>query len=229
MDLEIYSYRFGKEILQHPDHSQSWNEIESIVSNTPIFQYPGKSSKNDSLDVVQQIMNTYYDYRFTIENDWEYHPLATEISESGLAADFRKSFGDLTVQVEVQFGNMARWYSDIFKFQTAYSQGLADIGLCIVPVSELAKRIDSNVVNYERVIRELPHARLSITLPIVIIGLRPTSLSKIVDISKSKFGKISEITGGADNRWRIINSFINNKPITDVGPESEIGQKIEKK
>ena len=61
------------------------------------------------------------------------------------AADFRKDCDGLRVQIEVQFGNMARWYSDIFKFQTAYSQDLADIGICVVPMTSLAVRIDSNV------------------------------------------------------------------------------------
>ena len=70
---------------------------------------------------------------------------------SRLAADYKKRFNDLTIQAEVQFGNMARWYSDIFKFQAAYSQGLIDIGLCIVPTQALASRIDSNITNFERI------------------------------------------------------------------------------
>ena len=71
-----------------------------------------------------------------------------------MTADFSKVIPapiDLSVHIEVQFGNMARWYSDIFKFQTAYSTDLIDIGVCIVPFLELSRRIDSNVTNYEGV------------------------------------------------------------------------------
>ena len=53
--------------------------------------------------------------------DGNHHPFATKIPNSALRADYRKEFNGLHVQAEVQFGNMARWYSDIFKFQAAYS------------------------------------------------------------------------------------------------------------
>ena len=120
MRIEIYSYRFAQEILQHSKYENGWNEIIDVISNTPLFIYPGKSKRNPKLDVVQQVMNTYFDRRLSVDLGWEYHPLATDISNSALKADFRKTFDDLTIQVEVQFGNAARWYSDIFKFQTAY-------------------------------------------------------------------------------------------------------------
>src|SRR5437588_4114595 len=84
------------------------------------FVYPGKSKKNKYLDVVQQLLNAYFDRCLAIDHAWEYHPLATGIKESGLRADFRKTFSakdSITVQAEIQFGNMALWYSDIFKFQ----------------------------------------------------------------------------------------------------------------
>src|SRR5271156_844758 len=54
----------------------------------------------------------------------EYHPFATKIPNSNLRADYRKEFNGLHVQAEVQFGNMARWYSDVFKFQAACSEKL---------------------------------------------------------------------------------------------------------
>lgn len=66
---------------------------------------------------------------------------------------------------------MARWYTDIFKFLLSYSADDIEIGVLIVPVLDTAKRIDENVVNFERIIRELPHAKMGITLPIWIIGV----------------------------------------------------------
>jgi hypothetical protein len=153
MKLHIFSYRYAEEILQHPNNVAAWSEIESILRDAPIFIYPGKS-KNAKLQIVQQLMNTYFDRRFAVDCGWDYHPLATGIAESGLAADFRKTFGKITIQAEVQFGNMARWYSDIFKLQAAYSQSLVQCGLCVLPVGAMAKMTDSNVANYERAVRD---------------------------------------------------------------------------
>lgn len=173
MKALYYSYRYAKEILQHGNYKQAWGEISDVVSAAPLFVYGNKSKKNTKLDVVQQVMNTYFDRRLAIDLKWEFHPLATDIKDSKLKADFRKTFGDLTVQAEVQFGNMSRWYSDIFKLQTAYSTKRINLGLSVVPQSTLAKRIDSNIANFERAKRELPAADLSITLPILLVGITP--------------------------------------------------------
>lgn len=225
MKTHLYSYRFAEEILQHVNYQDAWLELVEVFENAPLFVYPGKSKTNPNLDVVQQVMNTFFDRRLAVDFDWQYHPLATEIEESGLQADFRKSFGELSIQVEVQFGNMARWYSDIFKFQAAYSQRLIHMGISVVPINELARRIDSNIVNFERVLRELPSALLSITHPILVIGLDPDDQTKIVDLRKCKFADIGKITGrGAEmNRWRIVHAYLSGISMDQVSPNSPPG------
>ncbi|WP_422909955.1 BglII/BstYI family type II restriction endonuclease [Pseudomonas sp. MAC6] len=225
MKVDTESYRFASEILQHANHRAAWDEISEVLENTPLFIYPGKSSKNKKLDVVQQVMNTYFDRRLSVDLGWEYHPLATRIENSGLAADFRKSFGEMVIQVEVQFGNMSRWYSDIFKFQTAYSQSLINIGLCVLPTAVMARRIDSNVAQYERALRELPSAELSITLPIVLAGLTPDENTETIDISRCQFQNLAAITGrgGIENRWRIVHGYLNGIPMEEIGPHSDTG------
>ena len=229
MKLHIHSYRFAEEILQHPKHRHIWEELTGICSDAPLFVWPGKSEKNDKLDVIQQLMNVYFDRRMAIDGQWQHHPLATRIASSGLRADFRKEFGDVAVQVEVQFGNMARWYSDIFKFQTAYSQELAQVAVSIVPVGSLGRRINSNVAHYERALRELPSAELSITLPILLIGLESDDNTQVVDVSRSKFTKANDVTGRgkADNLWRVVNGWIDGRSMVGIGPESEIGPRVE--
>lgn len=220
-----YSYRFAQEILQHPAHLNAWNELYGVIQQTPVFIYPGKSTKNARLDVVQQLINVYYDRRLSVDLGWEYHPLATRINNSGLAADFRKQFGNLVVQVEVQFGNMSRWYSDIFKFQTAYSQQLINIGVCVLPCGALANRIDSNVANYERALRELPSAELSITLPILVTGLSIDEHTPVVDVSQTQFGSPRAISGrgAVENRWRIVHGYLNGVPMNQIGFHSPTG------
>jgi hypothetical protein len=224
MKIRVFSYRYAEEILQHPNNVAAWNEIEEILTNAPLFIFPGKSKKSPRLQVVQQLMNAYFDRRFAVDRGWDYHPLATGIAESSLAADFRKSFGNITVQAEIQFGNMARWYSDIFKFQAAYAQSLIQCGLCVVPMGAMARITDSNVAHYERAVRELPSANLSITLPILLIGLEQDAETKVVDVSKSKFSFQDVVgKGKTENRWRIINGFVTGADISSIGPESETG------
>lgn len=225
MKYEIYSYRYAEEILQHEKHRQAWTEIEKAVQETPIYRFPGKSRTNKSLDVVQQLLNTHFDRLFGIDLEWEYQPIATRIQGSRLTADFRKTFNDLSVQVEVQFGNMSRWYSDIFKFQAAYSKSLTQVGVCIVPMASLARRIDSNIVNFERTRRELPEAVLSITLPILLVGVSEDTAIRSVDVSETQFDGIGEITGKGktENRFRIVNAQLNKTPMSEVGPHSETG------
>ena len=70
MKLEIYSYRFAEEITQHPRHLNAWNEIHTILRDAPLFIYPNKSSKNKKLDVVQQLMNTYFERVMVIEGNY---------------------------------------------------------------------------------------------------------------------------------------------------------------
>lgn len=229
MKVEEHSYRFAKEILQHPSHLEAWQEIYGVISNTPLFIYPKKSKTNANLDVVQQILNVYYDRRLSVDLGWDYHPLATRIENSGLAADFRKQFGELVIQMEVQFGNMSRWYSDIFKFQTAYSQRLINVGICVLPCGSLARRIDSNIANFERSLRELPSAELSITLPILLAGLSIDEETPIVDISKCQFSSIKEITGKGNvlNRWRIVHGFLSGVAMEEIGPDSPTGPTLD--
>jgi hypothetical protein len=224
MKLEIFSYRYAREILEHPTNTDAWQEIISVCRGAPVFEYSNKSQKNAKLSVVQHVMNAYFDRRLAVDHNWLYHPLATTIQNSGLAADFRKRFANITIQAEVQFGNMSRWYSDIFKFQTAYSQSLIQLGLSIVPVASLARRIDSNIVSYERVMRELPSAELSITLPLLIIGLDAGASTQVLDLRRSTFD-IKQLTkkGTESNRYRIVEAFISTGSIAGVGPSSPTG------
>ena len=116
----------------------------------------------------QKAFNTLLDKEFGARR-WELHPSVTGDTVTEIAADYKKD----RVQVEVQFGNMARWYTDVFKFQVSYSLGHIDVGVLVVPMQRFANTIDENVAYYERVVRELPYAKMSITLPIWIVGIEP--------------------------------------------------------
>lgn len=99
------------------------------------------------------------------------------------------------------------------------------MGLCIIPFNELATRIDSNITNFERCVREIESAEMSITLPILFIGLKLDQHTAIIDVSTSGFTSIAQITGrgNSDNLYRIVNSYLNNSGIQSVSSASPIG------
>lgn len=70
----------------------------------------------------------------------------------------------------LQTGNMGRVYADILKLQALYTKGNIIAGIILVPQSRTAKALGSNLVNYERLIRELPIFGQVITMPIVVVG-----------------------------------------------------------
>lgn len=176
MNIKKYSFRYAEEILSSPKHKNVLSEILSVCQNCPLPYYPGKSTKQPRLDIVQQIINTYFSVAL-VKLGWKEEPYASPSKfEDALRSDFRKTFNlenneKITVQVEVEMGNAASSYRNYFKIQLSYANDLTNIGLVIVPCSTLSTRIDSGVANFEKCVREIPSAKLSLTVPIFVIGL----------------------------------------------------------
>ena len=125
-----------------------------------------------------------------------------------MRGDFRKSFKkkiskddneNITLQVEVEMGNIASSYRNYFKFQLSYSYKLTDFAVLILPCDNLSKRIDSGVASFEKTVREIPSADLSITVPILVIGLDDKNVEEI-DISK--ISNSMEIVKGSKNDYK---------------------------
>ena len=174
MKLYPFSYRFADEVLDSLQFRQQKHDIIAILKTiaAPALAVPKKPrsrSKNMNFTTDQRLLNVLLEKAFA-ERGWQVHPSVTGDQKTKIAADFKKD----RVQVEVQFGNMARWYTDVFKFQVSYSQDLIDVGVLVVPTQKFANTIDENVAYFERVKRELPYAKMSITLPIWLVGIEPT-------------------------------------------------------
>jgi hypothetical protein len=164
--LTTYSYRFAAEVLNSPAFKSERKDIEDIFGSIKVPQLnPPKlrtrGGKSMTFTTAQKDLNVLLNDEFE-KKGWDCQPNVTEDKVTGIKADYKKA----RVQVEVQFGNMARWYTDVFKFQVSYSLGLID-------VQAFANTIDENVAHYERVVRELPYAKMSITLPIWVVGIAP--------------------------------------------------------
>lgn len=175
VELTNFSYRFGSEVLDSAAFADKKADIIEILTelkkDVPQLTRPKKVRARGAGKIFttdQRALNAVLDELFRARG-WECQPPVTNDKVTKLKADYKKE----RVQVEVQFGNMARWYTDVFKFQVSYSLGMIDVGVLVVPMHDFANTIDENVAHYERVTRELPYAKMSLTLPIWVIGIRP--------------------------------------------------------
>ncbi len=165
-----YSYRHAEAILDS-EYPEEKAEILKCLRSVKWVRTEPRERKRDgrvvaTLSIDQRKTNSALEETFRTRG-WEVHPRIISESTSQLAADFKKG----KIQVEIQFGNMARWYTDVFKFLLSYSADDIEVGVLAVPMQATAARIDENVVHYERVVRELPHAKMGITIPIWVLGL----------------------------------------------------------
>jgi hypothetical protein len=171
---KISSYRHADAILKY-EYAQERKELFTAIERAAWCHRdePLIRKRNDKVVAVLSVSQTATNKALEVEFkkfDWKIRPQIISKTDSGLAADFRKS----KIQVEVQFGNMARWYTDVFKFLLSYSADDIEVGVLVVPMQKTANRIDENVAYYERVMRELPAAKMGITIPILVLGVEDT-------------------------------------------------------
>jgi hypothetical protein len=86
---------------------------------------------------------------------------------SGLLGDFSKG----GIFVEVEFGNMASAFRDLFKFQIASRSGAGRLGVLVVAADRVARFFDQGVATFEQVTRLLPYMGIGLQLPTVVVGL----------------------------------------------------------
>lgn len=94
--------------------------------------------------------------------DREGHPIDTR-----LRGDFEKS----GVFVEVEFGNVASFYRDLFKFHIAGTTGAAQVGVIVVATDALARLFDQGQARFEQAVSLLPYMRAGVQLPTAIVGI----------------------------------------------------------
>ena len=111
---------------------------------------------------------------------WSVEPVAAG-SPLGTPADLylRGDFVKERVFVEVEFGNSASLYRDLFKFQIASRSGVGEVGVLVVATAQLAKFFDSGVATFEQAASLLPYMRIGIQMPTWIIGIGPANWTPI--------------------------------------------------
>lgn len=196
MKIIAYSYRYADAVLNDAAFSATYKElIDKLEALEPSLYAPEKVKmrKREKLvrafPVDQKAMNSVLEK--SMPEGWAIRPLVVD-RKDGPVTKIRSDFKKDRIQVEVQFGNMARWYTDVFKFQLAYSLGDIDVGILVVPTNRFANLIDENVASYERVLRELPWAKMSLTLPILVVGIEPSDYSAVKERYEEGGRKYSE-------------------------------------
>jgi len=77
---------------------------------------------------------------------------------------------DLVV-VQLQTGNIARAFYDLMKMQALHHRSRSDCGVLVLPTAEAARRMGSNLAQYERVVNELAGVFYhQVTVPVLVIG-----------------------------------------------------------
>lgn len=78
--------------------------------------------------------------------------------DTRLRGDFEKS----GVFVEVEFGNVASYFRDLFKFHIAGTTGAAKVGVIVVARDSLARLFDQGQARFEQAISLLPYMRAGV-------------------------------------------------------------------
>ncbi len=173
MKYETHNYRNAEEILSSEKFQKLKFQLIDIINLCPNYQleHPKVRTRNKKTLTMGTDHNAIKKY-FTGElkkREWDIRPYIINENDISMRADFIKD----RVQIEIQFSNVSQLYKDIFKLQISQSQDLIDVGVIIVPMTKFADTIDENVASFEKIDHELPFAKMSITLPILIIGIEP--------------------------------------------------------
>jgi len=152
MKIELFSHNLGKEVLER-QKPNIYEEVMEAVSNYSPSEYSSPVIKEDLRGIFKN-------------KNWEWN--GKLVKSLPLRFGFRKS----RVQVETQFGNVSRYYTDIIKLQIAKNEGEISFGILILPTQDLADKLGSNVAYFERAKKELPYIEDSIELGIFLIGLK---------------------------------------------------------
>jgi len=93
----------------------------------------------------------------------------------GTPADLslRGDFAKEGVFVEVEFGNSASLFRDLFKFQMASRSGVGEVAVLIIATTAMARFFDSGVATFEQAVGLLPYMRIGIQMPVWVVGIEP--------------------------------------------------------
>ncbi len=139
-----------------------------------------KNNRYALMPIDQDALNLALHARLAKLEGWETQPLVLGKTlgrelESFLKGDFKKA----GMFVEVEFGNTASLFRDLFKFQLVSQSKMGQVAVLVVATDRAARLMDSNVATFERVVSLLPFLDFVVALPILIVGIEPSDWTPI--------------------------------------------------
>lgn len=175
--VDVFNHRNGHDILESPKFNTSFHELLDVLVRLPAYRATKIKKTSTKHIIAPGAMNCWLDNELCVKRDWDWHPLIIDADPSDksgkslLRSDFRKD----RIEVEVQFGNVARYTYDIYKMAISLARSQADVGVMVVSTKRFAQIIGGNIAYFERAVRELTHSRLTLIVPLVVIGIEPSS------------------------------------------------------
>jgi hypothetical protein len=121
--------------------------------------------------IDQAAFNALLDRRLR-DKGWTRQPIARgELVAGTIPNNLLGDFAKGGIFVEVEFGNMASGFRDLFKFQIASRSGAGRLGVLVVATDRVARFFDQGVATFEQVTRLLPYMGIGLQLPTVVVGL----------------------------------------------------------
>ena len=152
--VEEYSHHHGIETLKR---KELYKEVYALMDVPEIGMARGNASRIN--DAVKQRLS---------DNGWALDPL--------VHANFRLAINGLKnrVGVTVQTGNVTRAFYDLMKFEVMRKNDRIEAAALIVPTSDAARALGSNIANFTRVKNELELFQHIITVPCLVLGIDET-------------------------------------------------------
>jgi hypothetical protein len=172
---DVFSHRNGRDILESPNFKEAFHEFLDVLTGLPPYRASNVKKTSAAHVISPGAMNKWLDNELCIQRDWDWHPLVIDpdpedrTRRSQLRSDFRKS----RIEVEVQFGNVARYAYDVYKMAISMALGHADVGIQVVCTKRFASITGGNIAYFERAVRELERSRLTLIVPLVVVGIEP--------------------------------------------------------
>ena len=174
------------------------------------------------LPIDQSRLNTAIDGKLATLG-WTSQPYALEaVTGQTLPTFLQGDFAKDKVFVEVEFGNNASLFRDLFKFQIAGQTNAGQVGILVTATSAVARFFDSGVTTFEQTQRLLPFMRIGLSLPVAVIGL---------DLSADDWARVAEryreMQEVAEANGVLCRSFedVRQAPMPD--PEQELNASLE--
>jgi Restriction endonuclease BglII len=196
MKLHHKSHLFGQTIVERHFPSE-YEELTEVFTKTPLplrdaqpystgrrstpkrqWRTIGGTKKRILLPVDLPSLNVAFDVQLR-KKHWSPQPYASDDVFAVTGDRSRGDFAKNNVFVEVEFGNTASLFRDLFKFQIASRERKGDVAVLVVGLRRLMKFHDSGVATFEKVDAMLPYLRIALQMPVWIVGLEPESWDDI--------------------------------------------------